>query len=469
MAEQASVSGQGPREEEAPREPVLTDERINEDILRPMREIGWRYKLIVPVLLAIIAWGTFAFVYQMMVGMGVTGVNRPVGWALYIATFVFWIGLSHSGTLISAILRITQAEWRRPITRGAEAMTVFTVMVGALFPIIHLGRSWRFYWLIPYPNERGLWPNFRSPLMWDLMAILTYLTGSIIYFYMPLVPDLALARDKSTGWRRRIYSVLALGWHGSEQQWRHLHRALAIMMVVIIPVAVSVHSIVSWDFAMTQVPIWHSTIFAPYFVAGAIFSGTALVITIMYLLRHFMKLHAYLREQHFDALGKLLFAMAIIWFYFWFADALTTWYGSGPDEREILIQTVTGPYLPFWLGMVLFNFVIPFFVLMFRRGRTSAAVFIVALLVNVGMYLERFLIVVPPLSNPRLPFVWGAYMPSWVEISVIAASFAGFTLLYLLFAKALPVMAIWEIKEGRMLRSTREVAGVKVDTISRLE
>jgi Ni/Fe-hydrogenase subunit HybB-like protein len=447
----------------------LAESKINDDILRPLRYTGPKFFIAVAILLAIIGWGAISFGYQMLTGMGVAGIGRPVGWGLYIATFVFWIGLSHSGTLISAILRITQAEWRRPITRGAEAMTVFTIMVGALFPIIHLGRSWRFYWLIPYPNERGLWPNFRSPVLWDLMAITTYLTGSIIYFYLPMIPDMALARDKSTGWRRTLYSVLSLGWRGSYEQWKHLHRTLGLLMVLIIPVAVSVHSIVSWDFAMTMVPIWHSTIFAPYFVAGAIFSGTALVITIMTLLRRLLNLGEYLRPAHFDALGKLLLAMSIIWFYFWFADALTVWYGSGPDEREVLLQTVLGPWFPLWVTMLLCNFVIPFGTLIFRRARTSIVLFFVSLIINVGMYVERVLIVVPPLSMPRLPFNWGSYAPTWVELSIIAASFAGFSLLYLLFTKIFPVMAIWEVKEGELLRSTREVAGVKVHTISRVE
>jgi molybdopterin-containing oxidoreductase family membrane subunit len=346
---------------------------------------------------------------------------------------------------------------------------VFTVMVGGLFPILHLGRMWRVYYLLPIPDGRGLWPNFRSPIIWDMLAITTYLTGSILYFYVPMIPDIALLRDRTTGWRHRLYSVLALGWTGSDRQWHHLHRALAMMMALILPVAVSVHSIVSWDFAMTIVPIWHSTIFAPYFVAGAIYSGLALVITIMYLLRHFFHLEAYLRPMHFDNLGKMLLLMSIVWGYFWFSDALTTWYGNMPDELEVLRETVLGDWFIVWGAMILFNFIIPFFSLMWRQVRRSAWILVISLLINIGMFAERYLIVVPSLSRGRFEFVWANYTPTWVELSILAGSFAGFTLLYLLFTKIFPVVAIWEVKEGELLKSTREIAGVKMPSITRTE
>ncbi len=447
----------------------LSESQVNADIMRPLIQTSRRYYVFVTLLALVVAWGTVAWLYEQAVGPGLLGINRPVQWGIFIATFVFWIGLSHSGTLISAILRLTQAEWRRSITRAAEAMTIFTVMVGALFPIIHLGRAWRFYYIIPYPDGRGLWPNFRSPLVWDFMAITTYLTGSILYFYLPLIPDLALLRDKSTGWRRTVYGVLALGWEGTGRQWTHLHKAMGMLMVLILPVAVSVHSIVSWDFAMSLVPIWHSTIFAPYFVAGAIYSGLALVVTIMFLLRKAFNLGAYLTPSHFNNLGKLLFMMSIVWFYFWFADALTTWYGREPSEFEILRQTVLGTYAPIWYVMILFNFLVPFFGLMWRQVRTSVGIFIIALLINVGMFAERFLIVVPSLAHGRFPYVWSDYVPTWVEVSIIAASFAGFLLLYFLFTKLLPAVAIWEVKEGELLKSSREVAGVKLPTVTRTE
>ncbi|MHB9091571.1 MAG: NrfD/PsrC family molybdoenzyme membrane anchor subunit [Chloroflexota bacterium] len=447
----------------------LTDEQISNDLTRPMRQTSLRYFALVTVLALGVAWMGIAWAYMAANGMGVAGIDRPVQWGIFIATFVFWIGLSHSGTLISAILRLSQAEWRRAVTRGAEAMTIFTVMVGALFPLIHLGRVWRFYYIIPIPDGRGLWPNFRSPLVWDFMAITTYLTGSILYFYLPMIPDLALLRDRNTGFRHRVYAILALGWRGSERQWHHLHRGMGMLMVLILPVAVSVHSIVSWDFAMAVVPVWHSTIFAPYFVAGAIYSGLALVITIMYLLRRAFHLEAYVKPMHFDNLGKILFLMSIIWFYFWFSDALTTGYGRLPEELEVLRQTVLGPWLPLWVAMIAFNFVIPFFALMFRQVRRSVWIFVIAVLINIGMFAERYLIVIPPLAHGRMPFVWGDYAPTWVEFSIVGGSFALFMFLYVVFTKVLPVVAIWEVKEGELLKSTRDVAGVKLPTIARTE
>ena len=232
--------------------------------------------------------------YPDLLGIGMSGKNRPSFWGLYITTFVFWIGISHAGTLISAILRVVQAEWRRPITRCAEAITTFALITGSLFPLIHLGRAWLFYWMVPFPNSRYLWPNFQSPLMWDFIAINTYLTGSVTYLYLPMIPDMAVVRDKSTGWRKKIYRVLALGWRGTEREWERLEKAIGIMALVIIPVAVSVHTIVSWDFAMTVMPMWHSTIFGPYFVVGAIFSGIAALLIAMVLIRKYFRLENYL-------------------------------------------------------------------------------------------------------------------------------------------------------------------------------
>jgi Ni/Fe-hydrogenase subunit HybB-like protein len=451
--------------------PALSDEQINEDALRSILHTDWRFYVIVGVLGLIVLWGAFAFAWQLYWGMGVDGYTQGIFWAMFITNFVFWIGLSHSGTLISAILRVTHAEWRRPITRGAEAMTVFTLSMGALFPLIHVGRNWRIYYVIPYFNERTLWPDFRSPLLWDFAAISTYLTGSIIYLYLPMIPDLAILRDRAPDrFRRALYTILALGWRGTEREWRRLRKALGFMALIIIPIAVSVHSIVSWDFAMSIMPIWHSTIFAPYFVIGAIYSGTALVITIMALLRWAFRLEAYLTPAHFDNLGKILLAITIAWTYFYFADFLTTWYGQITTEYRALTEIVNGVYRPFFVVMIACNFVIPFFFLLFRRLRsTIPAIFVLSILINVGMYIERYLIVVPGLSRAQIPYLWADWTPTWVEISITAASFAGFTLLYILFTKFFPVMAIWEVKEGQMLRSTREIAGTEVPTIAKAE
>src|SRR6516165_5688761 len=246
----------------------------------------------------LIAWG-----YQIRQGLGVTGLERPVFWGVYIVNFVFWIGISHAGTLISAILRLTNATWRKPVTRAAEAITVFALMIGGMFPIIHLGRAWLFYWLLPYPNSRLLWPNFRSPLLWDLTAIVTYLTGSAIYLYLPLIPDVAQLAEHNTPWRRKFYRGLSLGWTGSDREWHALERAMKLMACLILAVAVSVHTVVAWDFAMALAPMWHSTIFGPYFVAGAIFSGIAALLIVLSLLRKVLHLEAYLTPHHFQNLA----------------------------------------------------------------------------------------------------------------------------------------------------------------------
>jgi Ni/Fe-hydrogenase subunit HybB-like protein len=451
--------------------PILSDERINRDILRPIVHTDWRFYLVVGVLGLIVLWAFFAFGWQIYWGLGVNGYPHSIFWAMFIVNFVFWIGLSHSGTLISAILRVTHAEWRRPITRGAEVMTVLTLSMGALFPLIHVGRNWRIYYVFPYPNERELWSNFHSPILWDFAAISTYLTASLLYLYLPMIPDLALLRDRAPDrFRGFLYRALALGWTGTEREWRRLRIALGLMAFVVIPIAVSVHSIVSWDFAMSIVPMWHSTIFAPYFVIGAIYSGTALVVTIMVLLRWVFRYEAYLTRQHFDNLGKITLAVCIAWTYFYFAEILTTWYGRLEAEYRVITEIMYGVYAPFFWAMIAFNFVIPFSLLLFRRVRRSIlAIFIISILINVGMYIERYLIVIPGLSRSHMPFMWTNWTPTWVEISMSVGTFAGFTLLYILFTKFFPIIAIWEIKEGQVIHSTREIAGTEVPTVAKAE
>jgi molybdopterin-containing oxidoreductase family membrane subunit len=425
-----------------------TYSEINRDLLAPVHHPGggWYATLVGSSLVVLAAAGALG--YQFRNGLGVWGINRPVFWALDITNFVFWIGISHAGTLISAILRVTGAEWRRPVTRCAEAITVFALMIGALFPIIHLGRPQFFYWLVPYPNERGLWPNFRSPLAWDFFAINTYLLGSIIYLYLPLIPDLALLRDKSRGLLRRFYGTLSLGWSGTELQWDRLERAVRVMAVVIIPVAVSVHTIVSWDFAMTIRPMWHSTMFGPYFVAGAIFSGIAALILAMAIIRRAFHLEQYLRPIHFNNLGLLLLTMSLIWFYFTFGEYLTAWYGNEPEEMAVFNSKISGSYSPLFWATVICCFIIPAPLLAIKRFRTIKGTMIASALVIVGMWLERFLIIVPTLTHPRLAFNWGMYKPTWVEITLTAGTFGYFVLLYAIFTRLFPIIALWEYKEG---------------------
>src|SRR3990170_3647872 len=270
------------------------DWEINQAVLQPMLRAGRGFWALVIALGAVVVWGLYAWSYLIYWGIGATGNNRPVYWTLFITTFVFRIGISHAGTMISAVLRLLKADWRRPITRGAEAMTAFALMVAGLYPLIHLGRVWKAYWMIPYPNNRLMWPNFQSPLMWDLIAITTYLVSSTLYLYLALIPDLGMARDHTRGWRHRVYRLMALGWRGTGGEWHKLLRALAIFSVAIIPIFLSVHSIVSWDFAVTIQPRWHSTIFAPYFVMGAVYSGLSALAAILIIVRRGMRLQEFL-------------------------------------------------------------------------------------------------------------------------------------------------------------------------------
>ena len=428
--------------------PIFSDARINTDLLRSVFSTGKWWFVTVAISGSVMLAAGLAFLYQAYTGIGIAGINRPVYWGFYITNFVFWIGISHAGTLISTILRVTGAEWRRPITRCAEAITVFSLMIGALFPIIHLGRPWLFYWLVPYPSERGLWPNFRSPIAWDFFAINTYLTGSTIYLYLPLIPDLAMLRAKSRGLKRKIYSILSLGWSGTPLQWHRLERAVQIMAIIIIPVAVSVHTIVSWDFAMAIQPMWHSTIFGPYFVVGAIFSGIAALIVAMAILRKVFHLEAYLKPVHFNNLGLLLLTMSLLWFYFTFSEYLTSYYGNEPAEMHIFWSKISGPYSPLFWTMVFCCFIIPVPILAIKKLRTITGTLIASIGIVIGMWLERFLIIVPTLAAPRLSYNWGHYSPRWVEILITAGTVAYFIFLYAVFTKLFPIVAIWEYKEG---------------------
>ncbi len=425
-----------------------TPDQITEDLLRPLEGASARYWSVLAFFAAIIIAAACAYGWHVYAGIGVAGIRRPVFWGFYITNFVFWIGLSHAGTLISAILRLANATWRRPVTRCAEVITVFALSIGATFPIIHLGRPWVAFWLFPYPSERGIWPNIRSPLLWDFFAINTYLLGSVTFLVLPMIPDMALIRDRATGLRKKIYTAIALGWRGTPKQWHRLESAMQIMAVAVIPVAVSVHSIVSWDFAMAPVPGWHSTIFAPYFVCGAIFSGIAALIIAMALLRHFLHLEDYLLRIHFENLGKLLLVMSLLWFYFVFAERLTMWYGNDPSEMTVFWVTQTGSFSPlFWL-MVICNFAIPFPILAIKKLRTITGCVIASIGVVIGMWLERFLIIVPSLSHKYLPYSFGTYRPTWVEITITAGTFSGMALLYMLFAKTVPIISIWELKSA---------------------
>ncbi len=440
--------------------------QLNDEMLSSMRPPTRRWYLLVAALSAVVVWGMLAFTYQVMTGMSVTGKNRPVMWALYITPFVFWVGISHSGTMVSAILRLSQANWRRPILRAAEAMTVFSITVAGLFPLIHLGRNWTFFYLIPYPNQRGLWPNFRSALLWDVTAITTYIIGSSLFLYLGMIPDLAIARDRSHGWLQKLYAALAMGWRGSAREWIVYRKASTLMAALIIPVAVSVHSIVAWDFAVTVVPGWHSTIFPPYFVIGAITSGVAAVITLMVIIRRVFHLEEYLTPQHFDNMGKLLLMICLLWSYAYFVDVNITWYAHEPIEWEVF-SFMSGKYTPLLILMLIGNSVLPVTALCFKRVRRSIkAMLVITVLINICMFIERFLIIVPSLSHKNMPFIWHTYSPSLVEVSVNAAALAGFALLYTLFAKFFPIVAVTDVRELEVRQAEVQFGRTKVPAIT---
>jgi molybdopterin-containing oxidoreductase family membrane subunit len=408
-------------------------------IVDPILTTGRSFRRWALALGAVVAWSLAAWTWQLVHGLGATNLGRPVYWGLYITNFVFFIGVSHAGTLISAILRIVHAEWRRPITRMAEVITVLVLFFGVGNVLLDLGRPDRALNVI-------LHPHLRSPLLWDVMSISIYLTCSTIYLYLPLIPDIALLRDRTSGWRRAFYERLAIGWTGTPAQWHRLERAIGFMAVLVIPVAISVHTVVSWVFAMTIQPMWHSSIFGPYFVVGAIFSGIAAIITTMVIVRKVYGLEAYLKPVHFNNLGILLLVMCCLWFYFTFAEHLTAWYAQEPNELTVFDAKLFGRFAPLFWAMFVCCFIVPFAILANWRTRTITGTLVASISVNVGMWLERFTIVVPSLSNPRAPVHTFIYSPSWVEWSLMAGCFAAFALLYMGFTKLFPIISIWELE-----------------------
>jgi Ni/Fe-hydrogenase subunit HybB-like protein len=420
--------------------------QVGHDILlRPLLKTGWKYYAFMAVLGVLIGVGVYAYARQLDDGMGVTGLNRPFYWGVYITNFVYFIGISHAGTLISAILRVTGAEWRRPVTRAAEAITVFALLVGAPQVLLDLGRIDRL------PNVM-LFGRFQSPLLWDVSCITTYLLGSVTYLYLPMVPDLAMCRDRMPPHRRirrLFYALLAVGWRGTPRQKHILEKTIGVMAILIIPIAVSVHTVVSFIFAMTIQPMWHSTILGPYFVIGAIFSGIAALLIAMAVLRKVYGLESYLKPVHFNNLGKLLLVFVLLWFYATGAEYLTTFYGAEPAHMSVFYAKITGAYAPMFWTMVFLCFVLPVSILSFARLRSVTGCLVASIGINIGMWIERYTIVVPTLHHPRLEMGAAFYAPSWAEIAITVASFATMVFLYGLFVKVFPIVSAWEVDEGR--------------------
>jgi molybdopterin-containing oxidoreductase family membrane subunit len=386
-------------------------------------------------------------IYLVTTGVGVWGLNHPVAWAWDITNFVFWIGIGHAGTLISAILFLLRQRWRTSINRAAEAMTIFAVVCAGIFPLIHLGRAWLAWWLLPIPTSNSVWPQFRSPLEWDVFAIGTYFTVSVLFWYMGLIPDLAVMRDRATSKVRQIiYGLFALGWRGSNRHWSHYEKAYLLLAGLSTPLVLSVHSIVSFDFAVSQLPGWHSTIFPPYFVAGAIFSGFGVVLALMVPLRTLCHLEDIVTVRHVELMGKLVLATGSIVGYAYGMEFCIAWYSGNPYELAAFKYRATGPYWwAFWI-MIACNVIAPQ-LFWFKKIRTHmVAVFIISIVINIGMWFERFVIIATTLAREFMPSNWGYFSPTYVDILTFVGTIGLFLTLFLLFMRFLPMIAICEVK-----------------------
>src|SRR5262245_17930095 len=425
--------------------------RVTDDVARPLEtwpEKGWWACFAAAI--SALALGVGCVSYQIATGIGTWGLNRTVGWAFDITNFVFWVGIGHAGTLISAILMLFRQQWRASINRSAEAMTIFAVICAALFPLIHMGRPWMFFFAIPYPNQRGpLWVNFRSPLIWDVFAINTYLTISLVFWYIGMVPDFATLRDRAAGRVKRfVYGLLSLGWNGSHRTWSRYETLCLILAALATPLVISVHSIVSMDFATSVLPGWHTTIFPPYFVAGAVYSGFGMVMTLLILTRSVMRLHEYITARHLDAMAKVMLLTGSIVGFSYGTEFFAAWFSGNLYERATIFGRALGPFAWAFWTMVVCNVVVPQFLWSRRIRAHVPALFVISILVNVGMWFERFVIIVTSLYQSYLPATWTSYRPTFIEVGTLVGSFGRFFTCFLLFIRLLPMMAMWEIKAG---------------------
>lgn len=426
---------------------TLTYKTIDDTVLDTLTPPQRSYWVLVALLLAGVLIGAACWTYQIVVGIGVGGQNNPVHWGTYLINFVFWVGIAHSGTLISAILYLFRAGWRNPIARAAETMTVFAVCVAGLYPFIHLGRVWMVYYMLPLPNQRTLWPNFQSPLMFDVVAISTYLVVSSLFWYTGLLPDLATVRDRARGVRRKIFSVLSLGWTGEYEQWRHYTRGYLFFAALATPLVISVHSVVSWDFALAVIPGWHTTIFAPYFVAGAIHSGLAMVLTLMIPLRRILHYESIITMHVLESVAKTIVFTGLIVGFAYGTEMFIAWYSRNIIEMEAFRWRAFGDYaVEYWI-MVICNTVVPL-LLLFKRVRTHLLLlFAISIIINIGMWFERFVIIIGSVAHDFLPHAWGLYRPSLIEYGIMIGSFCLFFFLFVLFVKHMPSVSMTEMKE----------------------
>ena len=455
----------------------LNSRQVNRELLVSILNSAKWFWVAIGILGFIVLVAMGAAGYMINQGFGVTGLNSTVMWGFFITNFVFWIGISHAGVMLSAILRLSKAEWRRPATRAAEILTVFSLLTAMLMPLIHTGRPWRtVYWIytlpfVPYDYARGIWPNIRSPLVWDPSAVYTYLTSSILFVGVALIPDFAVLRDRTTGMSHRIYGLLAMGWQGNPRQWKLQVIAGVLLSALILPVFVSVHSIVSWDFGMAvSVKSWHSTIFAPYFVVGAVHSGVSAVALVLIILRYIYGWQNYIRHEHIDALGRLLIVVATGWFYFFVMEVIFGFYGREADEIAVRnYQFMISPWNIWMFIFVGLTYFVPVSIWLSRSGRRNLWIMSFACVsVNIGMWLERFLIIVPGLARKQLlTFDWYSYRPSIVEWTIIIGTFAMVSMLMLLIARVVPLIPLYDIKEGEILRTEIKIGRVTIPAVFR--
>ena len=422
---------------------------VTQDVIAPIEKgPGRRWWTAFAIALTLLAVGTASVVYQTATGIGTWGLNKTVGWAFDITNFVFWVGIGHAGTLISAVLFLLRQKWRTSLNRGAEAMTIFAVICAGIYPVIHMGRPWLAAWVFPYPNTRGsLWINFRSPLLWDVFAIGTYFTVSLVFWLFGLVPDFATFRDRIKGaLRRKIFGFLALGWNGSQRTWMRYEVVYLILAGLATPLVVSVHSVVSFDFATSVIPGWHATIFPPYFVVGAVFSGFGMVLTLMLVARRVMGFENYITLRHIDAAAKVLLLTGSFVGFAYATEFFCAWWSGNPYEGFTFKNRAFGPFgWAYWI-MVVCNVLTPQLLWSAKVRRSVGLVFVISILVNVGMWFERFVIIVTSLHRDYLPSSWTDYRPTLVELGSLVFGFGLFFTLFLLFCRFLPFLAMAELK-----------------------
>ena len=425
-----------------------TPAQVDRDIAAPMSRVpGVRWWIAIAFTGALMTMGFALIGYTAYTGIGAWGNNSPVYWGFGIVNFVFWIGIGHAGTLISAILFLFRQTWRNAVARFAEAMTLFAVMTAGIFPLIHTGRPWLAHWLFPYPNDMSLWINFRSPLAWDVFAVSTYGLVSFMFWYTGLLPDLAIARERAkNAVRKLIYGLLSLGWTGSNRAWTHYERAYLLFAGLSTPLVLSVHSVVSFDFATAVIPGWHTTIFPPYFVAGAIFSGFAMVCTLIIIMRRMFRLQHLITDNHLALMNKIIIATSLMVGYAYAVELFMAWYGGIAVERYVFVNRALGPYAWAYWTMVGCNVVVPQLLWLRRIRRSAVLMYPIVLLVNVGMWFERFVIVVTSLHRDYLPASWDYFRPTWVDVGLFVGSFGLFLTLMLLFCRFLPTIATAELK-----------------------